>query len=256
MITDPLFFAAAIPAVLLFGLSKGGFGGGVSLPALPLMALVVSPIQAAGIMLPLLLVMDVFAVWTYRHDWDRTNAFILIPGSILGIGIGWFLASYLTPAYIRLIIGVIGLVFGLNYWLNTFFNRAAQRKTTPDRLKGTFWGTISGFTSFLVHVGGPPYQVYMLPQRMDRVRYVATTAIVFAVTNVLKTIPYFALGQFNPTNLKTALALAPFAPIGVLVGVRVLKHISQERFYPIIYGVLLAVSIKLLWDGAQGVLSA
>lgn len=253
MITEPLFYFAAVPAVILFGLSKGGFGGGVSLLSLPLMALVVSPIQAAGIMLPLLLVMDVFTVWTYRNDWDRTNAYILIPGSILGICIGWLLASYLTPAYIRLIIGGIGMAFGLNYWLNKWLRRGPQKRTGPDRVRGTFWGTISGFTSFLVHVGGPPYQVYMLPQQLDRVTYVATTAIVFAIVNVLKTVPYFALGQFNPTNLKTSLVLAPVAPVGVLIGVWLLRRIPQDRFYPIIYAVLLVVSAKLLWDGAQGV---
>lgn len=245
MITDPVFYAAAIPAVVLFGLSKGGFGGGVSLPALPLMALVISPIQAAGIMLPVLLVMDIFNVWAYRHDWDRRNAAILIPGAVAGIVIASLTASYLTPDAVRLIIGAIGLVFGLQYWLRP----RAQRRTGPDRLKGTFWGMVAGFTSFLVHTGGPPYQFYMLPQRLDRVRYVATTAVVFGVVNYLKIIPYALLGQLSPTNLATSLVLMPFAPLSVLLGIRVLKRIPQEGFYPIVYGLLLLVSVKLIWDG-------
>ena len=180
MIADPLFYAAAIPAVTLMGLSKGGFAG-LGLLALPLMALVVSPVQAAAIMLPILIVQDVVTVWAYRQELERPQRSpSLAPGALCG-----------DPP--RLPAGGPGLGRGREarrsassrscfaarrLWLE---QRAAPPPTTRPRFgAASFWGVICGFTSMIAHAGGPPFQMYVLPQRLPREVFVGTGAVFFA----------------------------------------------------------------------------
>ncbi len=164
LITDPLFYAAAIPAVILVGLSKGEFGGGASLLGVPLIALVVSPLQAAGIMLPILLVMDAVALASYRGACDRRSLVILLPAGLLGILVGWLTAAWVTESMVRLIVGVVALLFTLDYW---FRSGRSPDPAGHSPAKGGFWGAVAGFTSFVSHAGGPPFQMYMLPLRLD-----------------------------------------------------------------------------------------
>ena len=132
MLTDYLFYAAAIPAVLISAINKGGFGSGVGVIAVPLMALAVPPLQAAAILLPILVAIDTVSVWFYRHTWDRANLRTMLPGAVVGVGIGTLTAGVLTSAAIRLILGAICVIFALNYW---FGNRAAQA-AKPSKLTG------------------------------------------------------------------------------------------------------------------------
>jgi uncharacterized protein len=250
MITDPLFYAAAIPAVALVGMSKGGFGGSLALLALPLLALAVPPIQAAGIMLPILLAMDVVAVWTWRRHWDRANMRILIPGAILGTALGWATATIVQDAHIRLMLGLLGLVFTLNWLWTTFAARGGERPATkPSWGAGTVWSTIAGFTSFISHVGGPPLQIYMLPQRLTKEAFAATFAVYFAFMNVIKVVPFWTLGNLSPTNLATSAVLLPLAVVSTMFGAWLVKRIDTTLFFRLIYGILMVVSLKLLWDG-------
>ncbi|MBN9267427.1 MAG: sulfite exporter TauE/SafE family protein, partial [Hyphomicrobium sp.] len=162
MIDDPWFYIAAIPAVLVLGLAKGGFGS-VGLLVVPILSLAVSPVQAAGIVLPILVLSDLVALYSYWGEWDRRTMAIMLPGALVGVAIGWWTAAWVGEEQIRLILGVISVAFALNYWLR---QRRAVHPQPQNVAKGAFWGAVSGFTSFVSHAGGPPYQIYVTPLRL------------------------------------------------------------------------------------------
>ena len=253
LITDPLFYLFAIPAVLIVGISKGGLGGGLGLIAVPLMSLAVTPFQAAAIMLPILCVMDLVSMWGFRGRYDSRNLQILLPAAVLGIGVGALSFQYLSESHIKLIIGLIALLFTLNFWLNKLRRRVAP-KTTADPIKGGMWGTLAGFTSFSVHAGGPPMNIYLLPQQLDKTLFAGTTVIFFAVVNFVKLVPYGMLGMLETGNLMTSLALVAFAPIGVYTGIWMHKHINETWFYLLCYGLLFLTSLKILTEAVQELL--
>ena len=174
-ITDPWFYAAAIPSVFLVGLSKGGFGGTFAMLGVPIMALVISPLQAAGIMLPILIVMDIVALIAYRGRADWKTLSILLPAAVMGIGIGWATAAYVNDSFVIFLIGIMSLAFVADY---LFKQRKITTASGHNLPKGTFWGMMAGFTSFISHTGGPPFQMYMLPLRMEPKMY-AGTAVLF-----------------------------------------------------------------------------
>ncbi len=248
MIEEPFFYFLAVPAVLVAGVSKGGFGGGVGLLAVPLMALAVPPLQAAGIMLPLLVVMDMTVVWAYRRDWDRRAIAVLLPAGVAGIALGTLGAGLLSDAEIRLLVAAIALSFTVDHWLHGA-SRAARRASL---LKGGFWAAVSGFTSFLAHAGGAPLSVYLLPLKLDKTVFVATTVIFFAGINLVKLAPYAWLGLLDGTNLATSAVLSPLAPLGIWFGVWLHRRVAPELFYRVCYLFIFATGCKLLYDGIVG----
>jgi uncharacterized membrane protein YfcA len=239
---------AAIAAVLITGISKSGFGGGLGVLAVPLMALYISPLQAAAIMLPILCLMDVINVWLYRKHWDRTNIRILLPAGLLGVFIGALTFRYLSDAHIRILIRLIAVGFAVLF----FVRRGQTQRQEPGVLKGSFWGTVAGFVSFGVHAGAPPVNVYLLPQRMDKTMFVGTLVVLFAVINYVKLIPYAMLGQLNASNLAIAAMLAPLVPLGSWLGVRLHRMINERLFYRLCYVLLAIMGGKLLYDGLSG----
>jgi len=251
-IADPWFYAAAIPAVFFVGLSKGGFGGTFAMLGVPIMALAISPLQAAGIMLPILIVMDIVALLAYRGRADWKCLAILLPAAVLGIGIGWATAAYVNDSFVLFLIGVMSLAFVADYVFK-------QRKVTtavPHNLpKGTFWGTVAGFTSFISHTGGPPFQMYVLPLRLAPMLFAGTAVIFFAAVNAIKLVPYFLLGQFDSTNLSTSVTLFPVALVATLVGVWLVRVVKAETFYAIIYSFMGLIGAKLTYDGLMGLLA-
>ncbi len=246
---DPLwFFLLAIPVVLLVGISKGGFAGGLGTLAVPLLTLMVDPRMAAAIMLPILCVMDIFTVWRYRGDWDARSLKILIPGALVGITVGGLTFSLLNADMIRIIVGVMAIYFVGNYWLVQRTNRQMEAHGHHG-LKGGILGALSGFTSFIAHAGGPPLSQYLFPLRLDKTVMVATSVMFFIIVNYAKLIPYAWLGQLSADNLTMSLYLMPFAPIGVWLGIWMHKRVSNRIFYIICYGLLFLVGIKLLTEG-------
>jgi uncharacterized membrane protein YfcA len=217
--------------------------------SLPLMALVVSPVQAAAIMLPTLIVQDVVSVWAYRHTWDRRNVAILVIGSTFGILTGYLLAAQVSDAAIKLAVGVISVVFAIRRLVLERGGR--EPKATPaDLPRGIFWGWVTGFTSMIAHAGGPPFQIYVMPQRLPRDVFVGTGAIVFALVNWIKVPPYLALGQFTVENMATAAALFPVAIASTWAGVLLVRRVSGQNFYTAVYILLVLVGLKLVYDGA------
>jgi uncharacterized protein len=251
MITDPLFYVAALIGVVFLGLAKGGFAG-VGLVATPLIALTVPPIQAAAIVLPILLVQDVLTVWVYRRDWDAWNLKVLLPGSVIGIGIGWALAAYVSENYVRLALGLITLAFVLNVW----FGAEKKVATRPSAASGVFWGALSGFTSMISHAGAPPMQMHLLPQRLDRIVFAATTGVFFAAVNVIKVVPYFLLGQFSTENLATSAVLFPFAILTNLLGIWLVRVMPTEWFYRVVYFLVFLISLELIRSGVMGIFAS
>lgn len=253
MLSDPLFFAVAIPAVVLFGISKSGFGGAFGAIAVPIMALVISPVQAAAILLPILCLMDLLGLWAYRGQWVRSELRVLLPAALLGIGIGTALFGYMNADIIRLIIGTIALVFAVHYWQQGAAANGTQVRLLPARA-GVISAGVAGFTSFVAHAGGPPLSMYLLRRSLDKTEFVATTVVFFAVVNYAKLLPYAWLGQLGTDNLTASLLLAPFAPLGIAIGMWLHKRIPERLFFRAACVFLFAVALKLIGDGLRGLL--
>ncbi len=251
LITDPLFYALAIPAVVALGLSKGGFAG-VGQMATPMLALVMPPLEAAAIMLPIMILQDATAVWVYRKDWNGKVLATVIPGGIIGIGIAWAMAAYISNAAVRAFIGLITIAFVVYSWTSAWL--AAQEAKPPNRVAGLLWGTLSGFTTTLCQAGGPPYQMYVLSLKLPKMTFVGTSALFFATMNWLKVIPYFALGQFSTKGLGTTLVLVPLALPTNQLGFWLVRRISQEMFYRVTLIVMFLISIELLRSGVTDML--
>jgi uncharacterized membrane protein YfcA len=253
MITDPLFFAVAVPAVILVGLSKGGFRG-LGLLSLPMMALVISPVQAAAIMLPILIVQDTVALFAYRRAWDRRNLAILLPSGVVGVAIAYLLAEYVPDAGVALVVGFLSVGFAARQLLPGSAWRQAEAK--PGGVAaGWFWGILTGFTSMIGNAGGPTFQIYIMPQRLPRDIFVGTGSMFFALLNWIKVPPFVALGQFTRENLTTAFVLFPLAIVATWAGVLLVRRVSGERFYTLSYVLLIPVGAKLIWDGVADLAS-
>ena len=244
LIDDPLFYAAAVPAVLLMGLAKSGLGGFGSL-ATPLMALTVPVPQAAAIMLPLLLVMDAAGVKALFLERDRELLRLLLPAGLLGTLAGTLSFGLLSAAAVAGIVGALTLLFLAQ---RTLFPPHADA-APPPRWLGFVLGIASGFTSFVAHAGSPPISAYVLPLKLPPLRFAATMAIFFAAVNLSKWIPYLWLGLLDRRNMATSLVLLPLAPLGVWLGVRLVRRIDPALFYRLFNLGLLLTGIKLLWDG-------
>jgi uncharacterized membrane protein YfcA len=244
IITDPFFYFIAVPAVIILGLSKGGFSG-IGTATTPMLALLLPPLEAAALILPVLIIQDVISIYVYRRDWDASNLKVMLPGAVIGMALGWLIASHVSDNAVRIAVGVVGVTFVTNVWLKRD-NIEPRRMGT---VAGVFWGGVAGFTSFLTQGGGPPFQVYVLPQRLPKLVLVGTTTIFFATVNAMKIVPYFMLGQFNPRNLATSVALLPVAIAGNFAGIWLVKHTPTGLFYRIAYTLLLLVSLTLLYQG-------
>jgi len=247
MITlDLAFFAVAIPAVILSGLSKGGFGAGLGVLSVPLMALAMPPVAAAAIMLPLLVLMDAVSLMAFRRVVRWSVIRDMLPGALIGTGLGWATAAHVDDNLFRILVGTIALAFAL-------YGFAGDRlKWPPAResaLRASFWATFAGYTSFVAHAGGPPFQAYALPLKLERLHLAGTSAVFFAVVNAVKLPPYFMLGQFDANNLTASAALAPVAMLGVMAGVWSVRRMSQQAFYNITYAAMILIGSKLVFDG-------
>ena len=245
IITDPLFYAVTIPAVLLLGISKSGFGAGFGSLAVPVMALAVTVPQAVAILMPVLLLMDLLGLAVFRKNFDKKLLKFLIPFALLGTVIGALLFKALDS---HLVAGIVG-GFTLLFLAQRLLFPPQPDSPPPPKWLGAILTTTSGFTSFVAHAGGPPLNAYVIPLRIPPLQFTATMAILFFVVNLSKWIPYAWLGLLDLRNMSTSLVLLPLAPLGVWVGVRIAKHIKERLFYRILYGGMFLTGCKLVWDG-------
>jgi uncharacterized protein len=247
LITDPWFYAAAVPAVLLMGLSKSGFASGFGALATPLMALGIPVPQAAAIMLPLLFIMDAMGLKLLFQQRDKALIRLLLPAGLLGTVLGTLLFGVMSSKTVAAVVGVLTLLFLAQRLL--FPPRADA--APPPRWLGFGLGIASGFTSFVAHAGSPPISAYVLPLRLAPVVFSATMATFFAAINLSKWVPYAWLGLIDWRNMATALVLVPLAPLGVWLGVKLTPYIRPDVFYKVAYTGMFFTGAKLLWDGLR-----
>jgi len=245
MLTDPLFYLVAVPGVLLYGIAKGGFAGPAAILSVPMMALAMSPTRAAAILLPILVLMDALVVRIYWGLFDRTALRLLLPPAMVGIAVGYFSAETMNDDYMRLLIGFVSLLFGLQMLLR--FDPAHKRE--HHRGGAGVFGAVAGFTSFSIHAGGPPFTMYLMPRGLSPLQYAGTAGIFFAVVNFVKLLPYYALDQLALDNLLLSLVLMPLAPIGVKIGHWLVKRSRPETYYGIISFFLIVLGVVLMWQG-------
>lgn len=247
IITDPWFYLLAVPALLITGISKGGFASGGGNLAVPAMALLVPAPQAAAITLPVLCAMDLAGLRAWWGQWSGREMRAILPGGLLGILLGALAFGFMSNNGTKLMVGLISLAFiARGLWVA---RRGPPEPAAPNAVKGGFWGMVSGFTSTLAHAGGPPMAMYLYPLRLPRAQLAATTVVFFGVVNYVKLVPYAALGQLSATNLLTSLVLLPLAPLGVRMGVWLQGRVSDKVFYRVIYVLLGVTGAKLVMEG-------
>ncbi|WP_082464009.1 sulfite exporter TauE/SafE family protein [Sphingomonas sp. Leaf17] len=246
LLHDPWFLIAATLAVVLLGLAKGGLSGLGAL-ATPILAQVVSPVTAAAILLPILIVQDVVSVWSFRHSWDRWIVGWMLPGALIGIALGWAFAAILPVVAVMAALGIITTGFGLwRLWIERGGRQVAASRS-PGWV-GTIFGMATGFTSQIAHAGGPPFQMWVTPRRLPHQTYVGTSSVLFAIVNWAKVPAYVALGAFGGATLSVAAALLPLAIGSTLLGVWIIRRMDPRRFYVLVYLLMVALGCKLLVD--------
>lgn len=238
------FWIAAVVASAMVGLSKGGLPV-IGMMGVPVLSLVISPVTAAGLLLPIYILSDAFGLYAYRHRFSGRVLAILLPGAVVGIGIGWATASIVSE---RMVTGIVGLI-GAAFALSRILPRGGPPPARPAAVvPGLFWGAMTGFTSFVSHAGAPPYQIYVLPLRLEKAVFAGTSTIAFAIINLVKLPPYWALGQVSAANLQVAAWLTIPATLAVFAGVRLVRIIPEAVFFRLVIWALLLVSLRLLWQ--------
>ena len=238
-----LTFVLASMAALFVGLSKGGLPA-IGMLGVPLLSMVMSPMKAAVLLLPIYVISDMVSVWLYRRHFSAINLKILVPAGIFGVFVGWLTASYISDAATKLLIGSMGIIFCLHIW----FRKSAAPTQSATIPQGFFWGSLAGFTSFTSHAGAPPFQVYVLPQRLPKMVYAGTATLLFACINAAKILPYQLLSPYAFDDLVHAAVLIPAALIGTVAGAYLTKKIADVWFFKIVQACLFLISIKLMAD--------
>ena len=242
-----IFWILAVISVIFVGIAKAGFGGGVGILATPLMALVIPVADSAAILLPLLMVCDVFAVAHYRKHFHRRSVKLLLPGAAIGIGIGALFFGYFSAneRVLQLGLGILSLFFVVFQALRAVIT-GALAKRHPHSAEGVFMGAIAGFTSTIAHAGGPPTTIYLLPQKLPRDLFVGTTVILFAAINQMKLIPYLGLDILRAEHLVTIAILSPLGYAGVRLGIFFNKRFTDHWFNLIVYSILFIAGVQLI----------
>ena len=231
-------------AAFLVGLSKGGLPAVATL-GVPVLALVMSPVAAAALLLPIYIATDWVGLWLYRRNYSARNLRILIPAGLFGVLVGWAIASHISDDAVGLLVGVIGIAYCLNAWLRHDPLAEARPADVP---RGIFWGTLAGFTSFVSHSGAPPFQMYVLPQKLEKLAFAGTATILFAIINVAKLVPYWELNSFGAVDPMLPLLALPVGILGTWVGAKLTRAMPDKLFFQLVQAALFLVSLKLIWD--------
>jgi uncharacterized protein len=227
----PLVVVGVGAAGFLIGFAKAGIGGSLGPLVTVLAVLVLPPQTAIGVLLPMLMVGDAFALGALWQRWDLREVGRLLPGMLVGVGGGTYLLAEVESTLLARLLGALMLVF-VGYWL--LESRITRLGTyRRRRWHGYLAGGVAGVTSAVAHSGGPPVAVYLLLQRVQPIPFVATTTLAFAIINAVKVPAYLAAGLFDlQLQLQLAWALA-LIPVGVLVGRRLVGRIDRQLFHRI-----------------------
>ncbi len=240
-----LFLGMMAFVAFLIGLSKGGFGGAPAALATPLMALVMPPAQVVGLLLPVMMFADIFAVALHWRRWDRRLVWLLIPGSIVGVTIGTYFITNVPVDVFQLALGIIVLIFAAYKIFEKRILSLIQYR--PHNWHGIVAGVIAGFSSALAHNGGPPVSIYLLLQAVTPGIFVATSALFFLILNWIKVPYYYYAGLFNFELFWQVAWLMPLVPLGVWVGRRFSERVDRRIFDNIILVLLVLSSLLLIF---------
>ncbi|MEX5728241.1 putative membrane protein YfcA [Rhodovulum iodosum] len=246
-LTDATFWALAIPAVIFAGVSKAGFGSGAAFAATPILALVVDPATALGVMLPLLMLVDLATLRPYWGQWHMPSVRLIALGALPGVALGAGLYEVAPADLFRFLIGAVAVGF-VAFQMAVRLRLLRYRAEPFSREAGLVAGLLAGFTSFISHAGGPPVAIYLLAQGMGKTTYQASTVLIFWLVNIYKFVPYALLGIFTGATLRADLLLAPFALLGAWLGVRAHRLVPEGLFFAITYVLLTVTGTKLIWD--------
>lgn len=244
---NPYYFYLAALGSFMVGLSKGGLPS-TGMLAVPILSLAISPIQATTLLLPIFIISDAVGVWLYRKNFSVWNFKVLSIGGLLGVLVGWLMATVISETVVTFLIGLIGIVFCLNSWLK---KASVLEPKKPKTILGLFWGSLAGFTSFISHAGAPPFQVYVLPQKLSKADFAGTATLVFAVINLAKIIPYHNLRPYQLSDMTDAIQLIPFAIVGTYAGAVLTKKIPDKLFFLWVQIGLFLISLKLIWGSSK-----
>ena len=237
---------AALAAGMV-GLSKGGLPT-IGMLSVPILSLFMSPINAVVMLLPIYIISDMVGLWLYRKNFSAINLKILIPAGLGGVLVGWLTASLVSDAAVKMMVGLMGVGFVLNAWIKRKNEQAASPASWG---RGSLWGMVAGFASFISHAGGPPFQVYLLPQKLPKIVFAGTSTLFFTAINLVKLAPYHQLRPYDTEQMMGAVVLIPFALIGTVVGAYLTRKIADEWFFKAVQIGLLAISLKLIADALQ-----
>lgn len=245
-----MFWILAILAACCVGFSKGGAPVFGSL-AVPILSLQISPLTAAGLLLPVFVFSDIFGVYAYRRYVNWRVFRIAAIGILVGTGLGWATAHMVSENLVRLLVGLIGIAFALRYLRGAEWQQSQRR---PGKLRGILWTSIAGFTSFVSHSGAPPWQIWAIPLGLPKMIFVGTTAVTFAYMNALKLLPYYMLGQLHTGHLRITLLLCVPAALAVFAAYRLVAVLPERIYFALVTWMLFAISLKLVADGLTGML--
>jgi uncharacterized membrane protein YfcA len=232
-----------VTSSLIMGMSRGGLGGGLGLLGVLIAAQVLNPIAAAVFLLPILIITDPISVYIYHRSIDWRSLKELMPGVIIGVVLGAILISGITPNILQTIIGALSLSLVFN-GVRDYFGKT--KVTVLSKKWGFGLGTLAGFSSFLIHAGLPPVAAYILPKKMPRSEFMGTTAVFFFITNLIKLIPYFALGMFTFELIKLTIIMVPISLLGIWIGKFINGKISDKWFYFLVYSSVFFLGIRLI----------
>lgn len=239
----------------MIGLSKGGLGGTLGALATPLMALVMPANRVIGLLLPVLMLADVFAVAWHWRRWDGRLLRLLLPGSLVGVALGMLFLSRVSPDVLKLALGIITLVFAAYKLLEERVHRRLPYR--PADWHGYLAGGVAGFSSTLAHNGGPPASIYLLLQGVSPRAFIATSAVFFAILNWFKVPFYWQAGLFDARLLaQVALPAVALVPAGVWVGRWLGLRLPQRRFEQVIVVLLLLSGLLLIQQATTALRAA
>ena len=246
---DPATLLVTMVAIFVIAFMKGAFGGGFAIVGVPLLALVMDPIETGGLLALLFVVMDLFALryWS-PSTWSKPDLKALIPALVVGIGIGTWLLGVLDRQAVAVLIGGVTLVFALRW----FAGGARVVRRERSFAGAAVAGTMSGITTMVAHSGGPPLAMYLLRLGLPKSIYAGTTSLFFTAGNLLKLLPWLWLGSLAGAPWLLMLLVLPAVPMGVWAGWRLHGKLDRATLFRVLYGLLVAVSLKLIWEGLSG----
>ncbi len=237
-------------SILLFAISKSGFsGGGLALISVTLLSITYGPLTAIAILMPMLIVCDVIALFLNRKNFEYKILWSIAPYSLLGVIIGTILFKFINLSMISIFIGSISLLYVL---LNYLIADNRNLKKIPFYGSKSFWGALAGFTSFVLHSGGLPLNIYFMSIYNKKVQFVAGVVFSIALINLFKLIPYFYLEILNFEKLYSYLIFSPIAIIGVILGHWMNSKLSDNSFFTIINIFVVIGSLRLIYLGLVG----